>query len=128
MPSILARPPYTKRAVPIGYASQFFATEFGNIARAIPSQQVRTITVDDRPTTNDSVILADATAGALTVNLQDPSLVQGLVLTIKKMDSTGNTVTIVGIIDGATNATLTSQYDSYTIVAVPGMYAIIGAI
>lgn len=128
MPPILARPKYTKLPVPTSYSSQFLATEFGNVQRAIPSVQVRIIFGDDRPTTNDSVILCDATSGPITITLQDPSLVQGLVLTIKKIDSTGNAVTIIAQVDNASNPTLSSQYKSITLVAVPGMYAKIASV
>lgn len=123
MPPILARPKYTKLPVPTSYSSQFLATEFGNVQRAIPSVQVRTIFGDDRPTTSDSVILCDASSGPITITLQDPSLVQGLVLTIKKTTAP-NTVTIIGTFDGAANHVLTTQYASVTFVAGPTMYFI----
>lgn len=46
---------------------------------------------------DDSVILADATAGAMTVTLPRPSDVKRRVVTIKKIDTTGNVVTIATV-------------------------------
>lgn len=71
-------------------------------------------------TSLDSVILVDATAGAVTVTLPAASVSTGQRLEIKKTDSSGNAVTIDGngaeTIDGAATASLSVQYESKTIV------------
>ncbi len=46
---------------------------------------------------DDSVILADATAGAMTITLPRPSDVKRRVVTIKKIDTTGFVVTIATV-------------------------------
>lgn len=67
----------------------------------------------------DDVLLADATAGAFTVTLPLVALYTGKVFTVKKIDASGNAVTIDGAgsetIDGATTRALAAQYDSLTL-------------
>ena len=48
-------------------------------------------------TDDDSVILADATAGAMTITLPRPSDTRRRVITIKKIDTTGNVVTVATV-------------------------------
>lgn len=64
---------------------------------------------------DDKVILVDASSGDITVAL-DPTPIEGNTLTIKKIDSSNNTVLIDGnsnTVDGQNSQTLISQYDSY---------------
>jgi len=66
------------------------------------------------------VILCDCTSNNITINL--PTAVGNQArLTIKKIDSSGNTVTIDGsgsqTIDGGETATITSQYSAVTVVS-----------
>jgi len=67
----------------------------------------------------DSLILVDASSAAVTVNLIAVASHNGAPVTIKKIDGSGNAVTIDGnaaeTIDGATTNVLASQYDSVTI-------------
>jgi len=67
----------------------------------------------------DSLILVDATSGAVTVNLIAVAADNGAPVTIKKIDASGNAVTIDGdgaeTIDGSTTKVLSSQYDSATV-------------
>ncbi|MBX7220342.1 MAG: hypothetical protein K1Y36_10390 [Blastocatellia bacterium] len=76
----------------------------------------RTITATDSATAADDVILANATSGAVTVNLPAAASNSGLTITVKKIDSSGNAVTIDGnaseTIDGATTKVLSSQYET----------------
>jgi len=74
---------------------------------------------NEAATTGDVVILCDATAAGITVNL--PTAVGNTAkFTIKKTDSTVNTVTIEGnaaeTIDGALNVVINYQYSSITII------------
>lgn len=114
-PNILARQPYTKRPVPIQYDKGWFDTELGNISRSIPPGKSRTAMQDDTPSVTDSLVLYDATHGAITVTLRPPGQVQDLRLILKKIDNSGNTVTIKGVVDGVVNPTLTTVYQSMTI-------------
>jgi len=65
------------------------------------------------------VILWDATAGAKTVNLPAAASNTNVKIDVKKLDSSGNAITIDGnaseTIDGATTITLTTQYESVTL-------------
>jgi len=67
----------------------------------------------------DSLILIDATSAAVTVDLIAVASHNGTPVTIKKIDSSANAVTIDGsgaeTIDGSTTLVLASQYDSVTI-------------
>lgn len=70
------------------------------------------INVGDSPynvqaTDQNKVILVDASGGDVTVNLLDPvSAGDGFKVSVKKVDSTENTVTIVGNIDGVASSVL----------------------
>lgn len=70
---------------------------------------------------DDNIILVDATAGVVTVNLPYFGNKTGKTYTIKKLDSSANAVTVDGYstetIDGATTYSLASQNKYVTIVA-----------
>jgi hypothetical protein len=70
---------------------------------------------------SDYVILCDASGGAFTVTLPAASGVTGLVLHVKKTDSSGSAVTIDGnsteTIDGDQTIDLLLQYESVTLVS-----------
>ena len=65
------------------------------------------------------VVLCDCTSNNITINLPAVSGITGRVYHIKKIDSTGNAVTVDGAssenIDDATTAVITTQYESITI-------------
>lgn len=67
----------------------------------------------------DSLILCNATAGAITVNLPAVASSTGRILNIKKIDSSANAVTLDGnsseTIDGQLTQSTTTQYASFTI-------------
>ncbi len=69
---------------------------------------------------NESVILVDASSGAVTINLPAASGLSGREYTIKKTDSSTNTITINGnaseTIDGETTRIIYSQYASLTVI------------
>lgn len=79
----------------------------------------RTVTTSDTLTPADFLILADATAGALTVTLPVAANSRGALIVTKKTDASGNAVTVAGdgseTIDGAANVSLASQYDAVTV-------------
>jgi hypothetical protein len=68
----------------------------------------------------DSVILVDATALAITVVLPLAASSTGLVITVKKLDVTVNTVTVQGntgeLIDGANTQVISAQWASLSMV------------
>jgi hypothetical protein len=70
-------------------------------------------------TTADTVLLCDATGGAITVNLPAAAGADGMVLTVKRINSGANAVTLDGsgaeTIDGAATLALGTQYHSATI-------------
>ena len=65
-------------------------------------------------------VLCECTSNAITINLPAVSGNEGLVYNIKKIDSTGNAVTVDAnsseTIDDATTQTISSQYDSIQII------------
>lgn len=77
-----------------------------------------TKTADYTATSSDYAILCDATSGAFTVTLPAAST-SGRVYAIKKIDSTGNAVTIDGngaeLVEGSANQTLDAQYEAVVI-------------
>jgi hypothetical protein len=79
--------------------------------------QTRRSNAFEQLTNEDFTVECDATNGAYTEVL--PSWVAGKVFCIKKVDSSGNAVTIAGfntdLIDGAATTTLTAKYQSVLI-------------
>ncbi len=71
-------------------------------------------------TKNDHIILCDASSASFTITLPAASGVKGLILHIKKTDSSSNTVTVDGnaseTIDEGTTAVLTAQHESIMII------------
>lgn len=72
-------------------------------------------------TTSDTVLLADAASGNITITLPAASSSSGYRFFIKRIDNSGNTVTVQragsDTIDGATSQTLDLQYTSITVVS-----------
>lgn len=73
-------------------------------------------------TDQNKIILVDATSGAITVNLLAAATAgDGFRLSIKKVDSSSNAVTVDGnaaeTIDGAATQALSNQYDVITIIS-----------
>jgi len=60
-------------------------------------------------TADDSVILVDAVGGAVTITLPTASTCPGRIYTIKKIDLSGNVVTIGPSVDGVGNYPLNAQ-------------------
>lgn len=83
----------------------------GSTFFSIPSTAINlavtTKTTNYTVTTNDDVVLGDATGGGFTLTLPSASGNSGKVLYLLKIDSTTNVVTISGTVDGVTNPTLT---------------------
>ena len=75
-------------------------------------------------TTGDDVIQADVTSAGFTVTLPAASVQRGHVIRIKKIDSSGNTLTVAragsDTIDGATSVTTTTQWVGWTFIADGG--------
>lgn len=80
---------------------------------------VRTITATTTPTATDYALLADATGGAVTVNLPPAAGNSGRVLIVKKIDASGNAVTLDGdgaeTIDGAATQATSTQWNAFTV-------------
>lgn len=70
---------------------------------------------------SEDIILADATAGAITVTLPDATANKNLAIYVKKTDSGGNAVTVATslsqTIDGASTVSLAAQYATTTLVS-----------
>lgn len=88
----------------------------GNLTTGIVAK-----TANYTATANDGSIEVDATSGAVTITLPAVSGAAGRIYTIKKTDASGNAVTVdpnaSETIDGATTASLASQYSTITIQA-----------
>jgi hypothetical protein len=79
----------------------------------------RSVTTSGSVVSGDYLIIADATAGAITMTLPPAALVPGRIYAFKRINSGGNQVIIDGYasetIDGATTHTLTPQWNSLVI-------------
>ena len=82
---------------------------------------VETFSSSDTLDANNEVCLCDTTSGVLTLNLPAAASYTGRVYQVKKTSADANTVVIDGnaseTIDGGLTATLTTQYESITIVS-----------
>jgi hypothetical protein len=116
------RPTYTRRPVPTRTDAlpMWLPVEFHAIQRAIAPSTVSTVTANTTLTQSDGVALGDATAGAFTVTVPDAAVALGQVVTVKKIDASGNAVTIAsagGTIDGVTTVALAARWNSRTLVS-----------
>jgi hypothetical protein len=79
---------------------------------------------------DDDICLMDATSGARTFTLPDRASHEGRHFILKKIDSSGNAVTVAragsDTIDGATSKSLAAQYDKIALVAGPAEWNVIG--
>ena len=81
--------------------------------------KARSISTTGSVAADDYALFVDASGGAVTVNLPAVASNSGRVLNVKKVDSSGNAVTLDGnaseTIDGATTLAISTQYQSYTV-------------
>jgi hypothetical protein len=87
---------------------------------------VKTVTSDYAVQPGDTTINVDASAGPVTITLPPASTMPNAVLTITKIDSSANTVTIVGPISGNSSVVLTTQYQSITVESTPSGWIQVG--
>lgn len=82
--------------------------------------------------TTDCIVLVDASGGAKTITLPQASTVTGRIFTVKKIDSSANSVTLDGFstetIDGSTTKTLATQYKSFTVTSTGSVWYIISQV
>jgi len=87
------------------------------------------VTGDYTVTVNDAFIPVDCTSGAVTVTLKPAAEAEGKRLTVKKIDSSSNALTIDGdgseTIDGSTTAVITCQYDSICLFSTGAVWFIV---
>lgn len=80
----------------------------------------RSVTATGSVAASDYAIMVDATTAAVTINLPAAASNTGRVLNVKKIDASGNAVTLDGnaseTIDGATTLAIATQYQSYTVI------------
>jgi hypothetical protein len=81
----------------------------------------RSVTTSGNVVSGDYLIIADATAGVITMTLPPAALVPGRIYAFKRINSGGNAVIVDGYaaetIDGAATHTLTPQWNSLTIMS-----------
>jgi len=84
-----------------------------------PTTVANSVSYTEAGTTGFKTSLCDATGGAIVVTLPLVASATGLIYTVKKIDSSANTVTLDGngveTIDGVTTQVISAQYDSLTI-------------
>lgn len=103
-----------------GIVTQQFQLFWSKVMARI-EQRIRTSTASETVEVADDVILADATAGAVTITLPLAAESKGRVLTIIKKDSSVNAVTVDGngaeTINGAATQSLAARYDKVTVIS-----------
>lgn len=108
-------------AVPAAANARIAVSTAGTASfEATGSRQLVSKTANYTATAADEVILCNVTGGGITITLPAASSNTNKCFTIKKTDSSTNTVTVDGnaseTIDGATTYSITIQYESITIV------------
>lgn len=99
----------------------------GNLKPGV-SVPVRTVTSSYAVLSTDAVLFVDASAGAVTVTLPTVASAitagQGQRVKVKKIDTSTNAVTVVvsggGLIDGAAQAIISTPYNAFDFIPVPG--------
>jgi hypothetical protein len=127
LPLIRARAIYAKRSLPARYDAGWFSAELQRVEAAIPAWSSRVIRFGDSATTRtltstDSLLLVDATGGAVSVILPDAGRADGLAVFVLKTDASGHAVTVVGSVSGVTNPTIPAQYGCLQVVAAGGSW------
>lgn len=112
----LARKPFARGgdSAP-GPSAAYLDRMFTRVEQAQVPQSVKLVTANYTATTQDQTITVDATAGAVTVSLPDPSRVAYAVWTIKKIDASANAVTVGATVDGVASPTLATRWKSMTV-------------
>jgi hypothetical protein len=102
----------TTNVFDFGRGNKQYSQSYGNI-----KMPIKTVTSSYTLTVADSTVLVDASSGNKTITL--PSAEAGLTFTVKKIDSSVNTVTLSSTanIDGSTNKVLSTQYDKFTLIS-----------
>lgn len=75
------------------------------------------------------VVLVDCTAAAVSANLPDPQMAEGKTVTVVKIDSSANAVTVTttsGVIYGTTSLTTQYQCIDYTAVSLDPYFVWVG--
>jgi hypothetical protein len=89
----------------------------------------KTVTISEFTNNEELIISVNATAGNVTVTLPAFASLQGYKVTVKKMDSSANSVIITGVsainIDGASTLVVSGQYGKATIGANSTQYIIL---
>lgn len=104
-----------RTAVPYSNADLLDGKHRGEMGQATGG----TITSDVTLALGDEVAIVDASSAAITVTLPKAAAASGRRVYIKKVDSSGNSVTVDGdgseTIDDGTTAIITMQYESLTL-------------
>ena len=94
-------------------------TADGNFQAAGLALAIRAVTATTALTAADYTLLADATSGAVVVNLPAAASNAGVIFNVKKIDAGGNAVTLTAngadLIDGSGTRAITTQYSSVRI-------------
>ena len=89
--------------------------------------ELTSTTITGSITLNDTSTIwyVNASTGNSTITLPTPSDMVGRTYWVKRIDSSANTLELVGLLDGSTSSFITSQWDSLTINAASTQWFII---
>lgn len=97
---------YTRRPVPEKYDRGWVGTELQNQERAIRGALVRKVTTSQLQVANDRTMWFNTTAGNLTYTLLAANMCSPFEFAVKNIGTGGNTLTIVGTVDGVASPVL----------------------
>lgn len=101
--------------VPEDYRAGWLRTQLSYIARAIWQPVSRAVTGATTVEADDELLLVDCTAGGVTVTFPPAIQMQFAQITVKKVDSGANVITLAGTVDGVVNMTIPYPMMSLTI-------------
>lgn len=122
--------------------SDYNRQSYNNVLTAVQTQinraadgylfPVKRLTSADSPyfaTLNDSILIVDASSGAVTINLKPAREWEQKRVIVKKIDSSGNAVTATpdgsDTIDGASSKATTTQWASFELTSQGGAIFVI---
>jgi hypothetical protein len=126
MPSLRTRQAYDRTALATVDALVDEAQAAADAALAaveaieVPPSSARTVTASGALTADDYMILADATGGAITLQLPNANAIS-TTITVKRIDASGNAVNVIATGADALNGSgspvsIVTQYDQRTFV------------
>ena len=112
---VAVRRAYKLGNVPEDYRAGWMRQTLAYISRAIWQPVSRAVIASTTVDASDELLLVDCTAGGVTVTFPPAIQMQFAQITVKKVDSGANVITLAGTVDSVVNMTIPYPMMSLTI-------------